>query len=121
MAPSVASPPMDNISYQPFSCFSLSWSSAIVSQRRPVLETVTAVLHGTLTTTRHDRALLLKDSSMPMLMSSVRVARWRSCVYVLGMLWLLVPLLVYADQFIGKVVGISDGDTISVLREGKAV
>ena len=26
-----------------------------------------------------------------------------------------------ADQFTGKVVGISDGDTISVLREGKAV
>ena len=37
-------------------------------------------------------------------------------------LWLvLVPLLAYADQFTGKVVGISDGDTISVLREGKAV
>jgi micrococcal nuclease len=25
------------------------------------------------------------------------------------------------EQFIGKVVGISDGDTLSVLREGKAV
>jgi len=37
-------------------------------------------------------------------------------------LWLvLAPLLAYADQFTGKVVGISDGDTISVLREGKAV
>ncbi len=37
-------------------------------------------------------------------------------------LWLvLVPLLAYAEQFTGKVVGISDGDTISVLREGKAV
>jgi endonuclease YncB( thermonuclease family) len=32
-----------------------------------------------------------------------------------------VPLLVQAEQFTGTVVGISDGDTISVLREGKAV
>ena len=32
-----------------------------------------------------------------------------------------LPLLVHAEQFTGKVVGISDGDTISVLREGKAV
>jgi endonuclease YncB( thermonuclease family) len=32
-----------------------------------------------------------------------------------------VPILVHAEQFAGKVVGISDGDTISVLREGKAV
>jgi endonuclease YncB( thermonuclease family) len=86
-----------------------------------VLETVTAVLYGTLTTTCHDRALLLKDSSMPMLVPSARVARWRSCAYGLGVLWVLVPLLVYADQFTGKVVGISDGDTISVLRGGKAV
>jgi endonuclease YncB( thermonuclease family) len=34
---------------------------------------------------------------------------------------MLAPLLASADQFTGKVVGISDGDTISVLREGKAV
>jgi endonuclease YncB( thermonuclease family) len=39
----------------------------------------------------------------------------------LGVFWVLVPLLVYAEPFTGKVVGISDGDTISVLREGKAV
>jgi endonuclease YncB( thermonuclease family) len=39
----------------------------------------------------------------------------------LGVFWLLVPLLVSADQFTGTVVGISDGDTINVLREGKAV
>jgi endonuclease YncB( thermonuclease family) len=32
-----------------------------------------------------------------------------------------MPLLGDAEQFTGKVVGISDGDTISVLREGKAV
>src|SRR5918911_923307 len=37
-------------------------------------------------------------------------------------LWcLLVPLGASAEQFTGKVVGIADGDTISVLREGKAV
>ena len=35
--------------------------------------------------------------------------------------WVLVPLLGYAEQFTGKVVGISDGGTISVLRAGKAV
>ena len=35
----------------------------------------------------------------------------------------LVPVvrLVYAEQFAGKVVGISDGDTRSRVREGKAV
>jgi endonuclease YncB( thermonuclease family) len=41
-----------------------------------------------------------------------------------GVVWLLLmalPILVYAEQFTGKVVGISDGDTISVLRESKAV
>ncbi len=41
-----------------------------------------------------------------------------------GVVWLLLmawPILVYAEQFTGKVVGISDGDTLSVLREGKAV
>ena len=58
---------------------------------------------------------------MPLLVPLARVARWRSCVYVLGVLWVLVPLLGYAEQFTGKVVGILDGDTISVLREGKAV
>jgi endonuclease YncB( thermonuclease family) len=56
-----------------------------------------------------------------MLVPSARVARWRSCAYVLGVLCVLVPLLAYAEQFTGKVVGISDGDTISVLRDGKAV
>ena len=41
-----------------------------------------------------------------------------------GVVWLLLaalPILVYAEQFTGKVVGLSDGDTLSVLREGKAV
>jgi endonuclease YncB( thermonuclease family) len=38
--------------------------------------------------------------------------------------WLFLitgPMLVHAEQCTGTVVGISDGDTISVLREGKAV
>jgi endonuclease YncB( thermonuclease family) len=39
----------------------------------------------------------------------------------LGALWVRVPLLGYAEQFTGKVVGILDGDTIRVLRGGKAV
>jgi endonuclease YncB( thermonuclease family) len=34
---------------------------------------------------------------------------------------LCLPLCVSAEQFTGKVVGIVDGDTISVLRKGKAV
>ena len=41
-----------------------------------------------------------------------------------GVVWLLLmnlPALVHAEQFTGKVVGISDGDTLSVLREGRAV
>ena len=36
--------------------------------------------------------------------------------------WLALPLVVHAaPTFTGRVVGISDGDTVSVLREGKAV
>jgi endonuclease YncB( thermonuclease family) len=41
-----------------------------------------------------------------------------------GAVWLLLmalPILVHAEQLTGTVVGISDGDTISVLREGKGV
>lgn len=40
---------------------------------------------------------------------------------VLLVVVILQPVLVSAEQFTGKVVGISDGDTLSVLREGKAV
>ena len=40
---------------------------------------------------------------------------------VLWLLLMAVPILGHAEQFTGKVVGISDGDTIRVLREGKAV
>src|SRR5215472_16406920 len=43
------------------------------------------------------------------------------CTAVVVLWCLLAPLLAYAEQFTGKVVGILDGDTISVLREGKAV
>ena len=41
-----------------------------------------------------------------------------------GVVWLLLillPALGHAEQFTGKVVGISDGDTLNVLRAGKAV
>src|SRR5215475_10706145 len=41
-----------------------------------------------------------------------------------SVVWLFlmaVPILGHAEQFTGKVVGISDGDTLKVLREGKAV
>src|SRR5262245_3695607 len=57
-------------------------------------------------------------------MRHVRDVRWRDVgLYAaVVVLWcMLVPLGASAEQFTGKVVGISDGDTISVLREGKAV
>src|SRR4051794_19400371 len=41
------------------------------------------------------------------------------CLWILGLLFL--PLLAQAEQFTGKVVGISSGDTLSVLRNGKVV
>jgi endonuclease YncB( thermonuclease family) len=43
------------------------------------------------------------------------------CAAVVALWCVLAPLGASADQFTGQVVGISDGDTISVLREGKAV
>src|SRR5215813_13987080 len=57
-------------------------------------------------------------------MSSVPDIRWRGVGLsaAVVVLWCLLVLpLAAADQFTGKVVGISDGDTLSVLREGKAV
>src|SRR6266446_10219125 len=57
-------------------------------------------------------------------MTSFRVCERSQHLHVAhGVVWLLLmalPILVHAEQFTGKVVGISDGDTISVLREGKA-
>jgi endonuclease YncB( thermonuclease family) len=41
------------------------------------------------------------------------------CLWILGLL--LLPLLVQAEQFTGKVVGIRTGDTLSVLRSGRVV
>jgi micrococcal nuclease len=58
---------------------------------------------------------------MSPLMSYALVPCRRSLVSVVVVLWALLPLSGYADQFTGQVVGILDGDTISVLREGKAV
>src|SRR6266852_7867803 len=57
-------------------------------------------------------------------MSRAPSVRWCGvgmCAAVVALWLVLAPLLASADQFTGKVVGISDGDTISVLREGKAV
>jgi micrococcal nuclease len=57
-------------------------------------------------------------------MRHVLDVRWRgvSLYAAVVVLWcMLAPLLDAAEQFTGKVVGISDGDTLSVLREGKAV
>jgi micrococcal nuclease len=56
-------------------------------------------------------------------MKRIMCSRYRHCYPTVALvLWLVcVPLLAAAEQFTGKVVGISDGDTISVLREGKAV
>ena len=41
------------------------------------------------------------------------------CLWILG--FLLLPLLVQAEQFTGKVVGIRTGDTLSVLRNARVV
>src|SRR3989442_2083465 len=58
-------------------------------------------------------------------MTSFRVCERSQHLHVAhGVVWLLLvvlPVPVHAEQFTGKVVGLSDGDTISVLREGKAV
>jgi endonuclease YncB( thermonuclease family) len=57
-------------------------------------------------------------------MSHVRDVRWRGVglyAAIVALLCLLAPCGASAEQFTGKVVGISDGDTLSVLREGKAV
>jgi micrococcal nuclease len=48
----------------------------------------------------------------------VRLPMVSLLVWLLLVVWLI---LVHAEPFSGKVVGLSDGDTISVLREGKAV
>ena len=45
----------------------------------------------------------------------------RASATLLLLCCLLVPLVAVGDEFTGRVVGISDGDTISVLRDGKAV
>jgi endonuclease YncB( thermonuclease family) len=79
------------------------------------------VLHGHRTRTRHATALLLKDASRPLLVPSARVACWRSCASVFGLRWVLVPFLASAEPCTGQVVGIANGDTVNVLREGQAV
>lgn len=45
----------------------------------------------------------------------------KTFLYLLVLLLLSFPISSTAATFTGKVVGISDGDTISVMREGRAV
>ena len=45
------------------------------------------------------------------------LSKWN---FLLAAIFLLLPAMVGAAQFIGQVVGVIDGDTISVLRYGKA-
>lgn len=45
---------------------------------------------------------------------AIRSGHWRF------VLLLLLPSLAFAESFSGKVVGVSDGDTISVMRSGRA-
>jgi endonuclease YncB( thermonuclease family) len=40
---------------------------------------------------------------------------------LLVLLFLSIPISSHADSFTGKVVGVADGDTIKVMRMGKAV
>lgn len=47
------------------------------------------------------------------------VSLTRTCL-TLALLWLLLPALVLAASFTGKVVQVSDGDTLQVLRDGRA-
>jgi endonuclease YncB( thermonuclease family) len=57
-------------------------------------------------------------------MSGVLDVRWRGVglyAAVVVLWYLLAPLHASTEQFTGKVVGIADGDTVNVLREGKAV
>ena len=50
------------------------------------------------------------------------MTHWLSRARAVLTLWLLLPALAHAaTSFTGRVVGLSDGDTVSVLREGKAV
>jgi hypothetical protein len=50
-----------------------------------------------------------------------RMFKQKSILGFLVLLFLLLPISSQADSFTGKVVGISDGDTISVMRQGRAL
>jgi endonuclease YncB( thermonuclease family) len=50
-----------------------------------------------------------------------RVQPLRLVAGVVWLLWMVVPVLGQAEQWTGQVVGLSDGDTLSVMRAGKAV
>ena len=47
------------------------------------------------------------------------VSLTRTCL-TFALLWLLLPAIVLAASFTGKVVQVSDGDTLQVLRDGRA-
>jgi len=59
----------------------------------------------------------------PIRRSAPSMPWWRGglCAALVVLWCMLAPLLVAAESFTGAVVGLSDGDTLSVLREGKAV
>jgi len=51
-----------------------------------------------------------------MLFSMLKVSRQKIFLSSIVLLFLSVPIYSQADTFTGKVVGVSDGDTISVMR-----
>jgi endonuclease YncB( thermonuclease family) len=53
--------------------------------------------------------------------SAPRVLTPAIVILALSLLRMALPCRAQAEEFTGKVVGISDGDTLSVLRDGKAV
>ena len=50
--------------------------------------------------------------------------RWfnrKNFLPLFALLFLSIPIISQADSFTGKVIGVAGGDTISVMREGRAV
>jgi micrococcal nuclease len=66
---------------------------------------------------------LFRQREKPLIIYRVgqRYTRLSMVPGIVCLLLLVVPVLGHAEQFTGKVVGISDGVTLSVLRDGKAV
>ena len=51
----------------------------------------------------------------------VLVSRWTRLLLFYTALFLLAPSYVFAETFSGKCVGVTDGDTVKVLRDGREV